>query len=217
MKPDPMRRKPAFTRGRVGVWRGACLALAALCGAWTAAAAVLDCWGKSRVARSSYEAIIVAGCSVYPDGRPSPALEWRVRKAVDLWRGRIAPKIVFTGGVGQFPPAEAEASARLAESLGVPRAAMVLEDQSASTLENARNAAARIQNPRKARVLLVTDAYHLFRARLLFSRYFGEVDGVGSTYGFWSRIRGAYREVLALIKFAASPMRDAGGLDGDGL
>ncbi|MEI6871337.1 MAG: YdcF family protein [Verrucomicrobiota bacterium] len=172
---------------------------------WSLCALLLDGWGKTRVPHGSYTVIIVAGCRVYPDGRPSPALEWRVRKAVEMWKQKAAPGIVFTGGVGQYPPAEAEASARLAESLGVPRAAMVLEDQSTSTLENARNAAAKLEEAGKARVLLVTDAYHVFRARRLFGRYFGEVDAVGSTYGVWSRIRGAYREVLALVKCVMFP------------
>ncbi len=172
---------------------------------WSLCALLLDGWGKTRVPHGLYSVIIVAGCRVYPDGRPSPALEWRVHKAVELWKQQAAPRIVFTGGLGQYPPAEAEASALLAESLGVPRAAMVLEEESTSTLENARNAAAKLEEAGKARVLLVTDAYHVFRARHLFARYFGEVDAVGSTYGVWSRVRGAYREVLALVKCVLVP------------
>ncbi|MDP2305725.1 MAG: YdcF family protein [Pseudomonadota bacterium] len=170
--------------------------------AWAAGALTLDTWGKSQEPRGAYDALIVAGCRVYPDGRPSPALEWRVRKAVGLWKAGIAPRIVFTGGLGDHPPTEAEASAKLAGELGVPRSAMVLEDRSTSTDENARNAAKALGvEGASARVLVVTDAYHVFRARRVFDRYFGEVDAVGSTYGRWTRIRGALREVLAVTKY----------------
>ena len=76
-----------------------------------------------------------------------------------------------------------------------------LEDASTSTEENARLAAARYP---AARVLVVTDAYHVYRARRVFARYFGAVDAVASPYGRWSRVRGAYREVLALAGYAVA-------------
>lgn len=166
---------------------------------WTLAALGLDTWGKTRRPSGTYDAIVVAGCRVGPDGLPSPALAWRVRLAVSLWHAGLAPRVVFTGGVGTFPPAEAVASATLAHTLGLPESATHIEDRSTSTEENARNAASTLK---AQRILVVTDAYHVFRARRLFARYFEEVDAVGSTYGVVSRVRGAYREVLAVLKFA---------------
>lgn len=180
------------------------LVLSSIVALWATCALILDTWGKTRVATGTYDAVIVAGCRVYPDGRPSPALEWRVRKAVALWDAGVAPRIVFTGGLGDFPPTEAAAAATLANELGVPRSAMVLEDRSTSTEENARNAREAFPEPGGVlRVLVVTDAYHVFRARRVFARYFGDVDAVGSTYGRWTRVRGSLREVLAVTKYAA--------------
>ena len=169
---------------------------------WCAGAFALDAWGKTRKPDGSYDAIIVAGCSVYPNGRPSPALEWRVRKAVDLWRLGASKRVVFTGGMGDFPPTEAEAGAALATELGLPQSAMTLEKHSKSTLQNAQNAASILPESAHMRVLVVTDAYHVFRARRLFARFFQDAEAVGSTYGEWSRVKGAMREVLALFKHA---------------
>lgn len=166
--------------------------------AWTVLAFALDEWGRSRRPEGVYDAIVVAGCRIDPDGTPSPALEWRVRKAVGLWEQGVAPRIVFTGGVGTYPPSEAVGAATLAMELGVPRGVMVLEDRSTSTEENAAMAARRV---RAERVLVVTDAYHVFRARRVFDRHFDEVDAVGSTYGAWVRVRGAFREVLAVAAY----------------
>ena len=171
---------------------------------WAAGAMTLDTWGRTREAHGHYDALIVAGCRVYPDGKPSPALEWRVRKAVTLWKAGCAPRIVFTGGLGDFPPTEAEASATLAAELGVPRSDMVLEASSTSTEENARYAAAGLKGAATMRVLVVTDAYHVFRARRVFAHHFGDVDAVGSTYGVVTRVRGAFREVLAITKHTVS-------------
>ena len=169
---------------------------------WCVTALALDTWGKTRKSEGFYDAIIVAGCSVYPGGKPSPALEWRVRKAVDLWKQGVSTHVVFTGGMGDFPPTEAEAGAALATELGLPASAMTLEKDSKSTLQNAKNAAATLTDAHQMRVLVVTDAYHVFRARRLFARFFREAEAVGSTYGAWSRVKGALREVLALVKHA---------------
>lgn len=174
---------------------------------WTLAAVALDAWGRAGVPEGRYDAIIVAGCRVYPDGNPSPPLQHRAALAVELWKAGVAPKVVFTGGLdddvraawGDEGPTEAAAAARWARDRGLPAAAVVLEERSTSTEENAAFAAKLV---RGERVVVVTDAYHTFRARRVFDRYFGEVTAVGSTYGRWTRIRGAYREVPAIVSYA---------------
>lgn len=173
---------------------------------WALLALVLDSWGKTREPEGVYDYVIVAGCRVDPDGTPSPALQGRVEVAVALWKMGVAPALVFTGGIGTFPPSEARAASDHAAGLGVPREVMILEDRSTSTEENAANAAITLRERDGApprRVLVVTDAYHVFRARRVFNRHFEHVDAVGSTYGYVSRVRGAFREVLAIGKYAA--------------
>lgn len=174
---------------------------------WTLAAVGLDAWGRAGRPEGRYDAIIVAGCRVYPDGNPSPTLQHRVALAVELWKQGVAPRVVFTGGLdeeveaawGKDGPTEARAAAAWAEARGLPKSAVVLEEQSTSTEENAAFAARKLH---AERVVVVTDAYHTFRAGRVFARHFGEVDTVGSTYGKWTRIRGAYREVLAIASYA---------------
>lgn len=166
---------------------------------WLGAAAMLDLYGGQRPARDGWDAIVVAGCRVYPNGKPSPALARRVQLAVRLWRDGYAPKLVFTGGVGDHPPAEAQAASDLAHQLGVPRSAHVLEARSTSTEENARFASDAIGASRA--VIVVTDAYHVLRCERVFGRYFARVSGVGSRGALDARIRGASREVAALAYY----------------
>ena len=168
---------------------------------WFGMAFALDTYGKTRQPNGIYDALIVPGCRVTPSGKPSEALEGRVRKAVELYQKGVSGVIVFTGGVGTYPPAEGEVAAKFARSLGVPDSAIRIEAVSKTTLANAREAAALFPEPQKMRVLVVTDAYHVFRARRIFDRVFGETESVGSTYGLVSRIRGSLRECAALARF----------------
>lgn len=165
---------------------------------WLIAALGLDCYGQ-RTPTGTFDAIVVAGCRVDPGGVPSLALQRRTRRAVDLWRAGAAPRIVFTGGVGTYPPSEAEAAARYAESLGVPPEVIVREERSTSTEENARFAA-EVLDPR-SRVLVVTDAYHVLRAERVFGRAFAEAQGAGSVPRLDVRVRGALREVAAVMLY----------------
>ncbi len=174
-----------------GLW----LALLTLALAWPAAALLLHALGQ-RVPSGTWDAIAVAGARVMADGRPSGALARRTRLAVDLWRQGLAPRIVLTGGVGDHPPSEARAAADLAASLGVPREALVLEERSTTTEENAR-LAREVLGP--ARVLVVSDAYHALRCGRVFGHYFQETAATGAPVPALStRLRMGMREVVVL-------------------
>jgi uncharacterized SAM-binding protein YcdF (DUF218 family) len=178
--------------------------LLSILGAWCLGALWLDRTGGPPEAGARFDAIVVAGCRVGPDGQPSPALARRVRQAVGLAKSGVAPRVIFTGGTGGFPPAEAVAAARFAVSLGLSESAIILEDRSTSTEENARFArlaAAEAGIPAE-RVLVVTDRYHTFRAQRVFQRYFPEVTATGTTPRLDVRVHGAFREVLAIAGYA---------------
>lgn len=173
---------------------------------WIAAALVLDHHGRRSPPPGQHDAIVVAGCRVMADGLPSPALERRTRHAVALYFEGRAPRLVFTGGRGQAPVAEGEAAARLAQALGVPWEAIVVEDRSTSTEENAAFAArvlAQAGLP-AGRILVVSDSYHVFRVRRVFARHFAQVEATGSAPSPFVRVKGSLREVLAVAGYAAS-------------
>jgi uncharacterized SAM-binding protein YcdF (DUF218 family) len=188
--------------GRTRLRRIARGALAVLI-AWVLAAFVLDrCGGETPGAQvSEWDAIVVLGCRVRPDGTASVALAQRVRTAAELWAAGVAPTIVVTGGVGEHGVAEAEVAATLARELGVPAEAIVLETSSTSTEENATFAAAATN---ASRVVVVTDSYHAWRAQRVFARHFTTVRTVGThSTELWPRMRGALREVAAILVYAA--------------
>lgn len=112
------------------------------------------------------EAIVVLGASVNGDGSLTDTSLRRAIAGIRLYHDGLAPRLVFLGMMG-----EAEARARLAVGLGVPRAAILTEGVEPTTRAEAyRMGVVLGRQLGVRRVLLVTDVLHMRRARLLFER-----------------------------------------------
>jgi uncharacterized SAM-binding protein YcdF (DUF218 family) len=167
---------------------------------WVGVAWWLDQVGRRPVPEGPFDAIVVAGCAVWPGGAPSPALARRVRFAVDLYQAGVAPVIVMTGGVGRHPPAEAVVAARLAASWGVPHDALLIEDTSTNTRENASRTVGLVQG----RLLVVSDGYHVYRCVRAFERHHARVEGAGVRGGpRLRRWKQTLREAAAVLRHGA--------------
>ncbi len=115
------------------------------------------------------DAIVVCGAPLTPGGIPSPILEERLAVAVALWRRAAAPIVVVTGGLTRGARrTEASGMADALRDLGVPAAAIVVEDQSRTTAENARGVRRLV--PAARRIWVVTQPFHTRRAARLFRR-----------------------------------------------
>jgi uncharacterized SAM-binding protein YcdF (DUF218 family) len=93
-------------------------------------------------------------------------MERRMQVALALYRAGVAPVLLLSGGGEPVP--EAAVMRRMALAAGVPESALLVESESRSTVENAIYAAAVLAVRQATAVLLVTDRYHAFRARVLF-------------------------------------------------
>ncbi|MDF7761159.1 envelope biogenesis factor ElyC [Kosakonia cowanii] len=90
----------------------------------------------------------------------------RLNEGIRLWRANPGAKMIFTGAAAiTNTVSTAEAGARVAESLGVPRSDIITLDQPKDTEEEA---AAVKQAIGDAPFLLVTSASHLPRAMIFF-------------------------------------------------
>lgn len=116
-------------------------------------------------------ALVVLGAAVRADGAPSPALLRRARAGLRLWHAGGASLILASGGRGKGRdegPTEAGVIARLLREGGVPEAAILTEDRSRTTAENAAFSAPILRAAGASEVILVTDRAHGPRARLAF-------------------------------------------------
>lgn len=92
----------------------------------------------------------------------------RLNEGIRLWRANPGSKMIFTGAAAKTNPVStAEAGARVAESLGVPRSAIITLDSPKDTEEEA---AAVKQAIGDVPFLLVTSASHLPRAMVFFQQ-----------------------------------------------
>ena len=101
------------------------------------------------------------------NGRPSPVLRARLDHALPLYRERLAPRVVVTGGVGRGDTtSEATVGRQYLVNRGVPSSAVVVQPQGRTTRASMTAVAAWLQSEHLKRVLLVSDPFHMFRLRL---------------------------------------------------
>lgn len=125
------------------------------------------------------DAIVALGGTVPPTIPPRYEAEEtggaRLLQAARLFRLGRAPYIVVAGGLRYKLPdgterSEADDMTDVFLGMGIPRSALVLEDQSRNTYENAVNTAKILQERKAKTVLLVTSATHMKRAMALFEK-----------------------------------------------
>lgn len=114
------------------------------------------------------DAIVVLGTAVEADGRPSPALQRRLDHAIALWLAGRGHRLLLSGGPAGYGQTEAGVMQAWVRAAGVPASAIVLEAHARTTLDNAVNCTAIARTQRWQTLLLVSERYHLPRARLAF-------------------------------------------------
>lgn len=109
------------------------------------------------------DAIVVLGAAQY-DGRPSPVLEARLQRALELYELGLAPLIVVTGGRQDGDTfTEATTGYNWLAREGVPNDAILKEVNGRSTYESLAATARFLRDDDVMEVVLVTDGYHALR------------------------------------------------------
>ncbi len=116
------------------------------------------------------DAIVVFGAAEYV-GHPSPVYRARLDHAYELFERGLAPVIITTGGAGKDPRySEGQVGRDYLESRGVPDVNLIAETQGDNTDESTHRVATILRANGMHRALLVSDAYHLYRARNMMER-----------------------------------------------
>jgi len=163
---------------RAGVW-----SVFALC-----AAAALTMMGMvaarmTASAPAGLDYLIVLGARVNGE-TPSGALLHRIESAAAYSAENPDTLIIASGGQGEDEAiSEAECIRRTLIAMGVDESRIIIEDQSTSTHENMVNSLALMDSPETARIGVVTNNFHVYRAERL-ARYAlpGEVHGMSAEF-----------------------------------
>ena len=121
-----------------------------------------------------YDAIIILGCGVKPDGSPTDMLLDRLITGVKLYHQGVAPVIIMSGDHGRKNYDEVNAMKDYAVKEGVPAEKVFLDHAGFNTYESMYRAEA-IFGVRSA--VVVTQKYHLYRA--LYNAENFNIDAVG--------------------------------------
>jgi uncharacterized SAM-binding protein YcdF (DUF218 family) len=116
------------------------------------------------------DAIVVFGAAEYV-GHPSPVFRARLDHAQELFERGLAPLIITTGGAGKDPKfSEGQVGRDYLAKHGVPDVNLIAETQAGDTEQSANRVAVIMEANELKTALLVSDAYHLYRAKRMMER-----------------------------------------------
>ena len=111
------------------------------------------------------DAILVLGAAEYR-GRPSPVLKARLDHALSLYRSKMAPSLITTGGAGGDPDyTEGGVGRSYLIEHNVPSEAIVVEPEGETTAHSIAAAGEIMQRMGLKSCILVSDGYHIYRAK----------------------------------------------------
>ena len=193
------RRYPAWLKAVAALVLAGALSFCALLGA------VL--YGSYDHITGEPRVMVILGCQVMADGDPSVLLQDRLDTALDYLEEHPDLTVVVSGGQGSNEPvSEARCMANVLIQGGVAEEQIRLEDQSSNTMENlvfSRELLARERiEVEETDVLVVSNGFHLTRARMLAGRFgYGEISTLAAPSSHLpSRLYMYIREPLALVK-----------------
>ena len=203
----PLPPQPSRYKGKRTPWFSCLAVLLAVCALTFAGLSGAVAYGAHSRIQGEPQAMVVLGCRVMPGGEPSILLQDRIDAALDYWREHPEIVLVASGGQGSNEPvSEAACMAEAFAENGVPEDQILLEDRSHNTKENLLYTkellAAGGIDVENADVLVVSNGFHLARARMLAERfgYGGASTLAAPTSHLPSRIQMYIREPLALAK-----------------
>ena len=137
----------------------------------------LETHGQGRTIESPVDAIVVLGGGLWKPGSLNGSSQRRVETAVDLLKRGKTHKLILSGGgtIGTEPARNAELMRAYAIELGAEADSLIIEPRSVSTFENLRFSFALAESRGLEHLGILTDAFHLERARHL-AGYLGRAD-----------------------------------------
>ncbi len=142
------------------------LLLGGIAGALTLATVGIAIYHDARIdQRAPADGILVLGAAQV-NGYPTKAFRARLDHALELYRQGHAPVVVLVGGTADpLEPTEAEVGAAYLAERGVPSSALIVVPEGRNTWHSLEAARPAMEQAGLHRLLVVSDGFHLFRAK----------------------------------------------------
>ncbi len=139
-------------------------------------------------ATATYDTLIVLGNPAKDDGTPNRILKARLNKALDLYNAGVSKTIIVTGGAAHNFYLESEVMANYLVEHGVDDRHIIQDQISLNTIDNAANCAKIMKAKNLETALIVTSAFHMKRAKLLFEKQNLNVEIVSGKESMFFRL-----------------------------
>jgi vancomycin permeability regulator SanA len=146
---------------------------------------------------------VVLGNTVSPDGAPSPRLAARLDRALELHREGVFHLVLVSGATGKEGRDEAQVMRDYLLQHGVPEADVVVDSNGGTTFATAANARRLMQERGLHSALVISQYFHVPRARLALCRF--GVEKVYSAHARYFELRDLYsapRELIGFLDYA---------------
>lgn len=142
---------------------------------------------------SDIDCIIVLGAGIRGN-KPSPMLEDRLLKGIELYNNNVSSKIIMSGDHGSNEHDEVNIMKKYAIENGVPSEYIFMDHAGFSTYDSIYRA----KNIFEAKkVVIITQKYHMYRALYIANKLGIEAYGVGSDQRKY--VGATYREIRELL------------------
>jgi len=151
--------------------------------------------GKADVA-------LVLGSKVEHDGTPSPRLRARLDETLALYRAGYFPTIIASGGIGKEGYDEAVVMRDYLVDHGIPKDRVIVDSGGTTTFASARNTLQIARERKFSSVFVVSQYFHVPRARLALSRF--GISTVYSAHAYYFEMRDVYsspRELFGYLRY----------------
>lgn len=166
------------------------------------AAAMLLVWHGLQESVGPADVGLVFGNRVERNGVPSRRLQARLDRALELSRQGYFPAVIVSGGLGKEGYDEAVVMRAYLVARGIPQDRVIADSNGFTTLATARNAKKILDERHWQSVLLVTQYFHVPRARWTLRRL-----GVPQVYSAHARhwelrdLYAVFRELAAVVRY----------------
>lgn len=150
----------------------------------------------------SADVAIVLGNTVNPDGNPSPRLQARLDKTIELYQKGLFPNIIVSGGVGIEGFDEAVVMRQYLIDQNIPADSIFLDSEGRTTNLTAKNSARIMTQQNWQSAMIVSQYFHISRTRLAFTKY--GISPVYSAHANYFELRDLYsiaREVIGYFSY----------------
>lgn len=147
---------------------------------------------------NNVDCIIVLGCQVKDNGKPSDMLADRLKRGIELYQQGVAPKIIVSGDHGRTEYDEVNTMKQVVIDAGIPSSDVFMDHAGFSTYESLYRAKEIFEADK---LIIVTQEYHLYRALYIAKQLGIEAYGVNSDFHtYWGQSNREVREILARCK-----------------